>query len=772
MLRSPCLPLHPDLHDYAMSLLRRREPIRLVRSKCLSWAKEHWQEQQGDGSHRFHLTPYDSSSLYRTAARERGIPQRSSAADNLDCWFHSEDPRPPSPLFTSSCLHYQPYLEGIFERFEIIISTPQQRDAAWTFGYKKQIIMDGTFRICSARVLCFIIMVINDQNKGIPVAHIVFSAKKHTKAVHADYNGALLTRLVEKFKIGMGVNPLGDTFCAAVAMTDNDPRERLALETTWEDILCILCLFHTWEDILCILCLFHTWQAWQNSLNKFMRGVPKGDPAKAVRSRLGAFLMRLLKVITNYTEAIAAFNTELQYFRMLGEKNDDEARWQSKVALAFLAYLQDYLKTRSFWKAWSRAGVIEAAARMGVLETQVARTSNHLESYNDKMKNIHFEPSKHSGRLPRIDVWIAVLITDVIPKFFENLHEARELADYRDKMRTLPVDKLHQGTRQTIATTHNTAVACPVSATSPTECQAKSPSLPSPPSFTPVERRMLEEFIEDPEIPEPGDNAKELMGDSPDAIEKIPGFRQALKICDDGSTSASCLSEDATHESADCAFVSWTDMEIALDSSAIIADLTDITLDFPFTCAQSEFAGSTPDSQMSSPSSVLARLSDSDSDSKFGDASLREEIQNKVAMITAFEKVDAEDGDNVTAMQEVLQATDLLTSALRRIARKSATALSRYDEFISPRMHAKLTGATSHRVVLLQVVPPFSTQPLTRGKTSVSPFILLPPLSPSLHPGDKCHIAVPELESQDQEHRLVPFERQLHEKRKPSYSWR
>ncbi|KAL6307979.1 hypothetical protein BKA93DRAFT_707554, partial [Sparassis latifolia] len=421
MLHSPCLPLHPDLRDYAMSLLRRREPIRLVRSKCLSWAKEHWQEQQGDGSHRFHLTPYDSSSLYRTAARERGIPQRSSAADNLDCWFHSEDPRPPSPLFTSSCLHYQPYLEGIFERFEIIISTPQQRDAAWTFGYKKQIIMDGTFRICSARVLCFIIMVINDQNKGIPVAHIVFSAKKHTKAVHADYNGALLTRLVEKFKIGMGVNPLGDTFCAAVAMTDNDPRERLALETTW-------------EDILCILCLFHTWQAWRNSLNKFMRGVPKGDPAKAVRSRLGAFLMRLLKVITNYTEAIAAFNTELQYFRMLGEKNDDEARWQSKAALAFLAYLQDYLKTRSFWKAWSRAGVIEAAARMGVLETQVARTSNHLESYNDKMKNIHFEPSKHSGRLPRIDVWIAVLITDVIPKFFENLHEARELADYRNKM--------------------------------------------------------------------------------------------------------------------------------------------------------------------------------------------------------------------------------------------------------------------------------------------------------------------------------------------------
>lgn len=97
--------------------------------------------------------------------------------------------------------------------------------------------------------------------------------------------------------------------------------------------------------------------------------------------------MRQLKDITEYSNAIATYNVELEYFRELSNSSSttlDKAK--SKGGLAFLAYFKSYLALQGFWKSWSRAGIIEAATILQKPIDSVPRTTNHLESFNGRIK--------------------------------------------------------------------------------------------------------------------------------------------------------------------------------------------------------------------------------------------------------------------------------------------------------------------------------------------------------------------------------------------------
>ncbi|KAJ6471152.1 hypothetical protein C8R47DRAFT_1297986, partial [Mycena vitilis] len=422
MDRNPRIPLHPELRKHALSLLEMRLPLPQMRHQCRTWAHKRWGTLAGNSSFRYVLTSYESSSLYRTIAAKSGIPQRTAPENNLDLWFRSVNPIPPDPRLTASCLSYTPCVPGVSERFCLVLSTPEQQLLAWKFGHQKLMLMDLTFGFCNGRALLAILMVIDDQGKGLPVAQILFTAKKEAKAVHADYNKEILDELIGAYKTGMGTNVAGEEFHVEVGITDNDPRERYALDNR----------FHL---ILLLLCIFHVWQAWRNALNKYLRPIPQGDDRQSVRRRLGRFLMRLLKEINVFEEAIAAYNEEVAHFTQLGRQRNPLAKSQSKSALAFLAYLQSYLKHRDFWRSWSLAGAEEAARRLGVPVSQIPRTTNHLESFNGRIKGTYFAPHIHSGKLPRIDLWILLLITAVLPTFFDDWAEKRETKVYFSQMR-------------------------------------------------------------------------------------------------------------------------------------------------------------------------------------------------------------------------------------------------------------------------------------------------------------------------------------------------
>jgi hypothetical protein len=114
------------------------------------------------------------------------------------------------------------------------------RSAAIRFIYQKQLVLDGTFGLSSARLLVWIAMGIDDNNHGLPVAFFLFSAPSGTKATHAGYNTSILAKLLGRWKALFSA----DNFEPSVAITDTDAKERGALIVTWPNITLLLCRFH------------------------------------------------------------------------------------------------------------------------------------------------------------------------------------------------------------------------------------------------------------------------------------------------------------------------------------------------------------------------------------------------------------------------------------------------------------------------------------------------------------------------------------------------
>lgn len=160
MFRDPPVPLQPDLCYFALCLLRDLTPLSMLRKKCREWAEQKWGTAIGDDHYRFRLAIYDTSSLYCTIALEEGVPQGSTSEQNIHLWFNSGNPQPPPscPHIRDSILHYQPYIPGVTERFEIAICTPNMCEAAWTFGHQHLVFMDLTFGLTSSKVLTLILM--------------------------------------------------------------------------------------------------------------------------------------------------------------------------------------------------------------------------------------------------------------------------------------------------------------------------------------------------------------------------------------------------------------------------------------------------------------------------------------------------------------------------------------------------------------------------------------------------------------------------------------
>ena len=195
--------------------------------------------------------------------------------------------------------------------------------------------------------------------EALTYKNMLFMARESARAVHADYNTAILSHLLQLFKKGMGTNEHGEQFIIKIGNTDNDARERAALANNW-------------GNIFLLLCIFHVWQAWQNGLNRYLSGVPKGKPRKSVRQQLGKLLMKLLRDVLVYEDAITLYKMEIEYWTSIGRKQDQISQSQAKGALAFLWYLDSYIGSHAFWHSWSPAGAITASQLLGVPVSQIA----------------------------------------------------------------------------------------------------------------------------------------------------------------------------------------------------------------------------------------------------------------------------------------------------------------------------------------------------------------------------------------------------------------
>ncbi|KAI0048644.1 hypothetical protein FA95DRAFT_1654556, partial [Auriscalpium vulgare] len=420
--RTPPIPLHEDVIEVALRQLKDGASITAIQSRNIElYTSCQYRDQASTdpskANVRYELKTSDFRSLYRAHHRSQGIDIRRPSEVNIDGWM---DKNSASfwPEFYNAVYHYEARTETN-DRFRLCICTPEMEEAAWEYVHEGQLIIDGTFGLSSSRLLIWIAMGINKQRKGIPVSVMLFSAPTGTKATHAGYNTEVIKSLLLNWKTWLSSRPLarGRTFDPWEAISDTDSRERGAL-------------LQVWPLIILLLCLFHVKQCWTNKRRAISRtAVPEAHSIEKdiVLTRVRTLESALIES-TEHVVAMAMLDAQIASFTEMAKRPSSQT-----IAEAGLRYL-DYLKSTwmpvGLWQSWSSFGRRAAAHRLKIPVDEVLSTTNHLESFNGRLKNKEVAAAQHSKHRLRADVLAHHLVFNVLPRLFARLRLQSNLKEW------------------------------------------------------------------------------------------------------------------------------------------------------------------------------------------------------------------------------------------------------------------------------------------------------------------------------------------------------
>ena len=230
---------------------------------------------------RYHLLPSDNVTLYRKFSRLNGVDVRQKPEYNINDWLDHSSPNFQQEI-SDAIFHYSAR-SAAGERFQVCISTTDMDKAAWKYAHQSQVVLDGTFGICTSRLLLFIALAQDEDRKGVPLAFFLFSAPTGNQATHAGYNTKILQELLSYWQHHLS-RASKEHFTPYVAITDTDTKERGAL-------------LRVWPTIKLLLCKFHLRQCWTNHRKTAMRCNSSAFWKDHVRYRLQALEVQFVPPI-------------------------------------------------------------------------------------------------------------------------------------------------------------------------------------------------------------------------------------------------------------------------------------------------------------------------------------------------------------------------------------------------------------------------------------------------------------------------------------------
>lgn len=408
MQREPDLSLHPAVMAAALDQLRDGASLTEVQAKNRSMYKQKLYTNPpgvvSGANYRWILKSSDTRTLYRQHHRLSGIDVKQKPHINVHAWL-DPDSSQFNPILHDAIFHYAARIEQ-GDRFEVCIATDEMRKAAWKYGHDSQLILDGTFGVCDAKILLFIVMGIDEKKRGVPLAFLLFSAPSGNRHTSAGYDTSIIEGLLRHWAHALGKTAGGKYFVPKVFITDTDLMERGAL-------------LRVFPGVWLLICRFHLRQSWRNHRQRYVKG--KSPTHVDVRERLKSLEDSIITAsdVISARQNIAAEETILWTLCTdLGVLNQ---------ALEHIRYLLNYWTTDAFWPSWSDFGRRVAAQVMKCSVEGVLPTTNHLESFNGLLKRKHLKRFQRNGRRLRVDVLVKMLVTTVLPSIFEQ--RALELAE-------------------------------------------------------------------------------------------------------------------------------------------------------------------------------------------------------------------------------------------------------------------------------------------------------------------------------------------------------
>jgi hypothetical protein len=370
-------------------------------------------------SHHWLLRTGDTQSLYRQFNRMQGIKVTEHAHLNIHDWLDEQSPQY-HPTLAKAIFHYSARTNKD-ERFEACVAIKEMSEASWTYGHRSQIILDGTFGVCDKKILLFIMMAIDENRKGVPLAFLFFSAPSRNQHMAGGYNTEVIAKLLQKWKGSLGTHN-GEEFAAAVAIMDTNLKEQAALA----------CVF---PQIWLLICKFHLRQSWRNHCNKILKG--NSQAHLDVKNRL-RHMEEMLVRTSSIEEARNIISNEAGALEVMRD-DDKHAEIAEKGINHLTNYLLGYWTTDALWQSWSDFGRHVAASILKCPFEGVLLTTNHLESFNGLLKRKHLRQWQRSGHRLRLDVLLKLLVTKVFPAIFTQRRlEKFEEERWKDQMHHIP----------------------------------------------------------------------------------------------------------------------------------------------------------------------------------------------------------------------------------------------------------------------------------------------------------------------------------------------
>ncbi|KAF5381270.1 hypothetical protein D9615_008377 [Tricholomella constricta] len=403
--RLPAVPLHDHVYQVALQQLECGASLSAIQERNRDFiASSIYHDMHtydpSTANVRYHFLPTDHPTLYRKFSRKLGIDVRKEPQYNIDDWL---DPKSPhfKPLISEAVFYYTARSHA-GERFQVCVATPDMDHAAWEYGHRSQLVLDGTFGVCSTRLLLFIAMVIDKNRKGVPVAMFLFSAPTGNRATQAGYNTAVLRELLTKWKGHLGKNGGGEPFTVHVAITDTDTKERAALLDVAGPI---------------IERKFFALVRKVNS-GKIMFGISCGEQIELISS-------------VDYDSAMAIIEQSRSVMTgLLAISDNTAAAAAGNAGIKHLNYLTSNWMSLTMWRSWSDYGRLAASAVLKIPVDGVVPTTNHLESFNAILKRKHLHAWLRSGHRLRFDFLIFLLVTQILPNIYNHRKAQQACTDW------------------------------------------------------------------------------------------------------------------------------------------------------------------------------------------------------------------------------------------------------------------------------------------------------------------------------------------------------
>ncbi|KAF9030851.1 hypothetical protein BDZ89DRAFT_1132191 [Hymenopellis radicata] len=379
--RIPPLPVHPAVYRVALAQLAQGVPMEDGLEASLG---------PGESRQLFPVPPVQSAEWCEDVAQTHL---------NIHAWLDPEA-KEYNAVLADAVFHYSARAAAD-ERFEACIATKDMKGMAWKYGHQSQILLDGTFGLCDSKLLLFILMGIDEDGHGVPLAFLFFSAPSGNKHTAAGYDTKILAKLLQLW----------------VANTDMKERGALLQVFPW---------------IVLLICRVHLRQSWKNHRNKTIKG--KAAVYAEIRNQLHTLEDALVM-----TMSFAGAKARVAQERILLEASA-LADPSYNSGLVHLDYLENYwLQSQGLWESWAEFGRHRAASVLCCSPDKVVITTNHLESFNNVLKNHHIRRKQRGGRRLRLDVLIKFVVTDMIPSLFQQRRmERAERQRYKAWVLSLP----------------------------------------------------------------------------------------------------------------------------------------------------------------------------------------------------------------------------------------------------------------------------------------------------------------------------------------------